>query len=91
MIRYYLNEEPIIENVRTYLCAREDDRRYVLEHLEELVVKSVSEAGGCGMLIAPQASRSEIADFDAKIRANPRNFIAQPMLQLSTVPVTPSA
>ena len=86
MIRYYLNEEPIIENVRTYLCAREDDRRYVLEHLEELVVKSVSEAGGYGMLIAPQASRSEIADFDAKIRANPRNFIAQPMLQLSTVP-----
>tara|TARA_B100001175_G_scaffold291629_1_gene276892 strand:- start:2828 stop:3715 length:888 start_codon:yes stop_codon:yes gene_type:complete len=86
MIRYYLNEDPIIENVRTYLCAREDDRRYVLEHLEELVVKSVSEAGGYGMLIAPQASRSEIADFDAKIRANPRNFIAQPMLQLSTVP-----
>ena len=86
MIRYYLNEEPVIENVRTYLCAREDDRRYVLDHLEELVVKSVSEAGGYGMLIAPQASRSEIADFDAKIRANPRNFIAQPMLQLSTVP-----
>ena len=82
----YLNEEPVIENVRTYLCAREDDRRYVLDHLEELVVKSVSEAGGYGMLIAPQASRSEIADFDAKIRANPRNFIAQPMLQLSTVP-----
>ena len=86
MIRYYLDEEPVIDNVRTYLCARDDDRRYVLEHLEQLVVKSVSEAGGYGMLIGPQASRSEIADFDTKIRANPRNFIAQPTLQLSTVP-----
>ena len=86
MIRYYLDEEPIIENVRTFLCARDDDRRYVLEHLEQLVVKSVAEAGGYGMLIGPQASRSELADFDSKIRANPRNFIAQPTLQLSTVP-----
>ena len=86
MIRYYLDEEPIIENVRTYLCARDDDRRFVLEHLEQLVVKSVAEAGGYGMLIGPQASRSELADFDSKIRANPRNFIAQPTLQLSTVP-----
>ena len=86
MIRYYLEEEPIIENVPTYLCARPDDQRYVLEHLEQLVVKSVAEAGGYGMLIGPQASRSELADFDTKIRANPRNFIAQPTLQLSTVP-----
>jgi len=86
MVRYYLDEEPIIENVPTYLCARPDDQRYVLEHLEQLVVKSVAEAGGYGMLIGPQASRSELADFDTKIRANPRNFIAQPTLQLSTVP-----
>ena len=86
MIRYYLDEEPIIENVPTYLCARPEDRRYVLEHLEQLVVKSVAEAGGYGMLIGPQASRSELAEFDTKIRANPRNFIAQPTLQLSTVP-----
>ena len=86
MIRYYLDEEPIIENVPTYLCARPDDQRYVLENLEQLVVKSVAEAGGYGMLIGPQASRSELADFDTKIRANPRNFIAQPTLQLSTVP-----
>ena len=86
MIRYYLDEEPIIENVPTYLCARPDDQRYVLEHLEQLVVKSVAEAGGYGMLIGPQASRTELADFDTKIRANPRNFIAQPTLQLSTVP-----
>ena len=86
MIRYYLDEEPIIENVPTYLCARPDDQRFVLEHLEQLVVKSVAEAGGYGMLIGPQASRTELADFDTKIRANPRNFIAQPTLQLSTVP-----
>ncbi|WP_115019126.1 circularly permuted type 2 ATP-grasp protein [Synechococcus sp. UW140] len=86
MIHYYLGEEPIIENVPTYLCSRESDRQYVLDHLEHLVVKSVAEAGGYGMLIGAQASRSELACFDAKIRANPRNFIAQPTLQLSTVP-----
>ncbi len=86
MIRYYLSEEPIIENVPTYLCSRKDDRQFVLENLEHLVVKSVAEAGGYGMLIGPQASRSEIASFDTKIRDNPRNFIAQPTLQLSTVP-----
>ena len=86
MIRYYLGEEPVIENVQTYLCARSEDRRFVLDNLEDLVVKSVAEAGGYGMLIGPQASRSELADFDSKIRENPRNFIAQPTLQLSTVP-----
>ena len=86
MVRYYLGEEPIIENVPTYLCSRPQDQAYVLAHLRELVVKAVSEAGGYGMLIGPQASRSELADFDTKIRENPRNFIAQPTLQLSTVP-----
>ena len=89
MIRYYLDAEPIIENVPTYLCARDKDRQFVLDHLEELVVKSVAEAGGYGMLIGPQASRTELADFDSKIRANPRNFIAQPTLQLPPCP--PSA
>jgi uncharacterized circularly permuted ATP-grasp superfamily protein len=86
MIRYYLGEEPIIENVPTYLCARHEDRQYVLSHLEELVVKSVAEAGGYGMLIGPHASREEIETFAAKIQADPRNFIAQPTLELSTVP-----
>ena len=86
MIRYYLNEEPIIDNVPTYLCSREDDLRYVLEHLNELVVKSVAEAGGYGMLIGPHASTVEIESFAVKIKAHPRNFIAQPTLQLSTVP-----
>jgi uncharacterized circularly permuted ATP-grasp superfamily protein len=86
IIRYYLNEEPIIENVPTYLCSRPDDQQYVLENLEKLVVKSVAEAGGYGMLIGPQSSRSEILEFDTKIRSNPRNYIAQPTLQLSTIP-----
>ncbi|MFN9922903.1 MAG: circularly permuted type 2 ATP-grasp protein [Cyanobacteriota bacterium] len=86
MIRYYLKEEPIIENVPTYICSRPDDRRYVLDHLSELVVKSVAEAGGYGMLIGPHASREEIEQFAAKIEADPRNFIAQPTLELSTVP-----
>jgi uncharacterized circularly permuted ATP-grasp superfamily protein len=86
MIRYYLGEEPIIENVPTYLCSRPDDQAYVLSHLSELVVKAVSEAGGYGMLIGPHASQAEIIEFAEKIRANPRNFIAQPTLDLSTVP-----
>jgi uncharacterized circularly permuted ATP-grasp superfamily protein len=86
MIRYYLGEEPIIENVPTYLCSRPDDQAYVLAHLNQLVVKAVSEAGGYGMLIGPHASPSEITEFAEKIRANPRNFIAQPTLDLSTVP-----
>ncbi|MFM7238431.1 MAG: circularly permuted type 2 ATP-grasp protein, partial [Cyanobium sp.] len=86
MIRYYLGEEPIIENVPTYICARPDDQAYVLAHLGELVVKSVAEAGGYGMLIGPHASPEEISDFAGKIQANPRNYIAQPTLELSTVP-----
>ena len=86
MIRYYLAEEPIIENVPTYLCQRPEDQAYVLSHLSELVVKAVAEAGGYGMLIGPHASDEEIAEFADKIRANPRNYIAQPTLELSTVP-----
>jgi uncharacterized circularly permuted ATP-grasp superfamily protein len=86
MIRYYLGEEPIIENVPTYLCSRDEDRAYVLEHLPELVVKAVAEAGGYGMLIGPHAGAEEIADFAHRIEANPRNYIAQPTLELSTVP-----
>jgi uncharacterized circularly permuted ATP-grasp superfamily protein len=86
MIRYYLGEEPIIANVPTWLCSRPSDRAYVLEHLGELVVKSVAEAGGYGMLIGPHASAEQIADFAVRIEADPRNFIAQPTLDLSTVP-----
>jgi uncharacterized circularly permuted ATP-grasp superfamily protein len=86
MVRYYLGEEAIIQNVPTYLCSKAEDRAYVLSHLRELVVKAVSEAGGYGMLIGPHASDEEIQDFATKIQANPRNFIAQPTLELSTVP-----
>ncbi|MGA0996708.1 MAG: circularly permuted type 2 ATP-grasp protein, partial [Vulcanococcus sp.] len=78
MVRYYLGEEAIIQNVPTYLCSKAEDRSYVLSHLRELVVKAVSEAGGYGMLIGPHASDEEIQDFATKIEANPRNFIAQP-------------
>lgn len=86
MIRYYLGQEPIIENVPTYICSRPDDQAYVLAHLKDLVVKAVAEAGGYGMLIGPHAAAAEIAEFAEKIRANPRNYIAQPTLELSTVP-----
>jgi uncharacterized circularly permuted ATP-grasp superfamily protein len=86
MIRYYLGEEPIIANVPTYLCSREEDRAYVLSHLNELVVKAVAEAGGYGMLIGPHATGAEIAEFAERIQADPRNYIAQPTLELSTVP-----
>ena len=86
LIRYYLGEEMLLQNVPTYLCCRPDHCTYVLEHLGELVVKAVSEAGGYGMLIGPHASGRERLDFAERIRANPRNYIAQPTLQLSTVP-----
>ena len=86
MIRYYLDQEPIIDNVPTYLCSKPNDLTYVLDHLNSLVMKSVAEAGGYGMLIGPHASTSEIEAFAEKIKAHPRNFIAQPTLQLSTVP-----
>ncbi|MEZ4352070.1 MAG: circularly permuted type 2 ATP-grasp protein [Myxococcota bacterium] len=86
MIRFYLSEEPILGQVRTYVCAREEDRKYVVDHLDELVVKAVNEAGGYGMLIGPQATRRERADFRGRIEADPRNYIAQPRIELSTCP-----
>ncbi len=87
IIRYYLGEEAIIPNVPTYGCWKEDDLRYVLEHLDQLVVKSVNESGGYGMLVGPHASAQERSEFAVKLKANPRNFIAQPTLALSRVPV----
>jgi uncharacterized circularly permuted ATP-grasp superfamily protein len=86
MIRYYLDEEPVLANVPTYLCADEDDRRYVLEHLPELVVKSVGESGGYGMMIGPAVARAEHERFRRRIIAEPRNFIAQPVVSLSVQP-----
>jgi uncharacterized circularly permuted ATP-grasp superfamily protein len=86
MIRYYLNEEPILNNVPTYILSREEEREYVLAHLSELVVKETSLSGGYGMLIGPCATEEEIADFAIKIRNDPSNYIAQPTIQLSTAP-----
>jgi uncharacterized circularly permuted ATP-grasp superfamily protein len=85
-IKFYLGEEPILPNVPTYLPVNPEDRLYVLDHLEELVVKSVNESGGYGMLIGPHSTRAERATFAERIRANPRGFIAQPTLALSRHP-----
>ncbi len=87
MIRFYLGQEPILPNVPTYVCDREEDRKYVLAHLDELVVKAANEAGGYGMLIGPHATAEERAEFAVKIQEDPRNYIAQPTLALSRVPV----
>ncbi len=87
MIRYYLDQEPILPNVPSYLCHDPDDRRYVLEHLDQLVVKPANESGGYGMLIGPRASRAEREKFRALIQADPRNYMAQPTLSLSTAPI----
>ncbi len=86
MIRYYLGEAPLLEQVPTFVCLRDDDRRYVVEHLDELVVKAVDEAGGYGMLMGPSASRAERDEFRARIIANPRRYIAQHRVELSTCP-----
>jgi uncharacterized circularly permuted ATP-grasp superfamily protein len=86
MIRFYLDEEQILANVPTYVCFDDDDRRYVLDHLDELVVKSANESGGYGMLIGPHATETERKVFAKRIEQNPRNFIAQPTLSLSRVP-----
>lgn len=86
MIRFYLAEEPLLEQVPTLVCARDEDRRYVLEHLHELVVKAVDEAGGYGMLMGPQSTAEEQAEFRRRIEAEPRRYIAQRRIELSTCP-----
>ena len=86
MIRFYLGEEPILNNVPTYMLRKPQDREYVLAHLAELVVKEVHGAGGYGMLIGPAATKAEIEEFRARIIAAPERYIAQPTLALSTCP-----
>jgi uncharacterized circularly permuted ATP-grasp superfamily protein len=86
MIRYYLDEESILANVPTYVCFREEDRKYVLAHMDELVIKAANESGGYGILIGPHATAAERAVYAKKIQDNPRNFVAQPTLSLSRVP-----
>ena len=86
MIRFYLKEEPILAQIPTYLGWREDDLKIMLEKTSELVIKAANESGGYGMLIGPQATKEEVEDFRRKIRANPRNYIGQPLIGLSRSP-----
>lgn len=86
IIKYYLDEDPIIQNVPSYLCMYDDQRDYVLKNLDKLVVKPANESGGYGMLIGPRASKKERDQFADLIRANPRNYMAQPTLNISTGP-----
>ncbi|MBC7131773.1 MAG: circularly permuted type 2 ATP-grasp protein [Roseovarius sp.] len=87
IVEFYTGERPILQNVQTWRCSEADALAYVLDHLEDLVVKEVHGSGGYGMLIGPTASRKEIATFRRKLTARPGNYIAQPTLSLSTVPV----
>jgi uncharacterized circularly permuted ATP-grasp superfamily protein len=87
IVRYYEGEDIVLPNVPTYVCADEDDRRFVLEHLEDVVVKAANESGGYGMLVGPHASAAQREEFARRIAANPRNYIAQPTLALSRAPV----
>jgi uncharacterized circularly permuted ATP-grasp superfamily protein len=86
IIRYYLDQEPLLANVPSYLCMLEDDRKYVLDHLHELVVKPANESGGYGMLVGPHSTKKERDVFAELIKSNPRNYMAQPTLKLSTTP-----
>jgi len=86
MVEFYLGEKPILNNVPTYLCREKDDLQYVLDHMHELVVKEVHGAGGYGMLVGPAATKAEVEEFKAVVKANPANYIAQPTLALSTCP-----
>ncbi|HEU6447242.1 MAG TPA: circularly permuted type 2 ATP-grasp protein [Verrucomicrobiae bacterium] len=86
IIKYYLDQEPIIPNVPTYLANEEADKKYILDNLEQLVVKAANESGGYGMLIGPKATKKEIAEFRKRVEAEPRNYIAQPTISLSRHP-----
>lgn len=86
IIRYYLDEEPILPNVETFLCENDEQREYVLANLDKLVVKPANESGGYGMLVGPHSTKKDQATFARLIKENPRNYIAQPTLKLSTAP-----
>lgn len=87
IIKYYLGEDIIVPNVPTFMCWEDTDRKYVLEHLDELVVKEANQSGGYGMLIGPHSTKAVREEFARRIKDNPRNYIAQPTLSLSRVPV----
>jgi len=86
MIRYYLKEEPILPNVPTYKCVNKEERQYVIDNIDKMVVKPANESGGYGMLIGPHSTKEEREKFVRLIRRDPRNYVAQPMLILSTAP-----
>ena len=86
IIRYYLGEEAVLKNVPTYRCREPDSLGYVLDHLDELVVKEVNGSGGYGMLVGPHATKEQLSAFATKLKENPANFVAQPTLPLSTCP-----
>jgi len=86
MVRFYLGEEPLLENVPTYSCGNPDDLKFVLEHLAELVVKETHGSGGYGMLVGPHATSAELSQFASHLREHPDQYIAQPTLALSTCP-----
>jgi uncharacterized circularly permuted ATP-grasp superfamily protein len=86
IIKFYLGDEPILANVPTWRCREREHLAYVLDHIEDLVVKEVHGSGGYGMLIGPKADKATITTFRDKLRSNPNNFVAQPTLALSTCP-----
>ena len=86
IIKYYLGEDILLQNVKTYICAEEFDRKYVIENIHNLVIKQTDASGGYGMLIGPKSTKKEQSEFVNKIKANPRNYIAQPVINLSRVP-----
>jgi uncharacterized circularly permuted ATP-grasp superfamily protein len=86
IVKFYLGEEPLLKNVPTWRCRESEHLSYVLDNLEELVVKEVHGSGGYGMLIGPKAEKAAVAAFRAKLKSDPANFIAQPTLALSTCP-----
>ncbi len=86
IIRYYLGEEPVLDNVETRICREPEDLQYTLDNLERLVVKPVGESGGYGLIIGPHATRAELDEFRTKLKADPANYISQPVINLSTAP-----
>ncbi len=86
IIRYYLSEDPVLANVDTHICGEEEGLAHTLANLEQLVVKPVGESGGYGLIIGPHATKQEIADFRVQLRADPANYISQPMISLSVSP-----
>jgi len=86
MIKFYLNEEPIINQVETYLCHQKKQMDYVIQNISKLVVKPANASGGYGILIGPKASKKELEEYVKKIKKNPRNYIGQKVVSLSTSP-----